>query len=215
MTSEVNRSSRAYTSTRRREQARASRAAMLDAARELFLRHRFAATSLPMVAQAAGVSVQYVYKVFGNKAGLVKALFDVAIAGDDEPIALRERASIAAVRSEPDPARKLELYARHIATVGPRIMPILLVVRDAASGDTAASDLWTQLQDERLAGMTQFAAELHAGGHLRAGVSRSEARDVLWAHNSLELWDLLVTQRGWSPRRYGKWLAHQLTAALL
>jgi AcrR family transcriptional regulator len=214
MVQDVNRPRR-YESTRRQEQARASRAAMLEAARALFLSHRYAGTSLPMVAEAAGVSLQYVYKVFGNKAGLVKALFDVAIAGDDEPLAVEERASIVAVRAEQDPGRKLELYGQHMASVGPRIMPILLVVRDAAASDPAAADLWAQLQDERLTGMSHLAAELHNAGHLRHGVSRSEARDVLWTHNSLEVWDLLVTQRGWSAKRYGKWISHQLVAALL
>jgi AcrR family transcriptional regulator len=206
---------RRYESSRRQEQARASRAAMLDAARGLFLEHRYAGTSLPMVAEAAGVSLQYVYKVFANKAGLVKALFDFAIAGDDEPVAVEERASIAAVRAEQDPRRKLELYGQHMAAVGPRIMPILLVVRDAAASDTAAAELWAQLQDERLTGMSRFAADLHVARHLREGLSRTEARDVLWLHNSLEVWDLLVTQRGWSAKRYGRWVSHQLSAALL
>jgi AcrR family transcriptional regulator len=206
---------RSYESTRRQEQARASRAAMLEAARDLFLRHRFAGTTLPMVADAAGVSVQYVYKVFGNKAGLVKAVFDVAIAGDDEPIAIQDREDLMAVRTETDPRRKLELYGRHMASIGPRTMPVLLVVRDAAASDDGAASVWAQLQAERLQGMTMFADDLHRHGHLREGVSPKEARDVLWLHNSLEVWDLLVTQRGWSPKRYGAWLAHQLAAALL
>jgi AcrR family transcriptional regulator len=212
MVESVNRS---YDSPARDARAHASRAAMLGAARDLFLAHRYAGTTLPMVAEAAGVSLPYVYKVFGNKAGLVKALFDVAIAGDDEPVAVRDRASILAVREEPDPLRKLALYGRHMATAGPRIMPSLLVVRDAAASDSAAAELWADLQAERLTGMAAFAGELATAGHLRDGVSRNEARDVLWAHNSLELWDLLVTQRGWSHSRFGTWLGQQLTAALL
>lgn len=65
------------------------------------------------------------------------------------------------------------------------------------------------------AGMTAFAHHLHEGGHLRSGVSTEEARDVLWAHTSVELWDLLVRQRGWSQERFGAWVAAQLIAALL
>jgi hypothetical protein len=68
-------------------------------------------------------------------------------------------------------------------------------VRDAAASDTAAAELWAQLQDKRLTGMARFAADLHHTGQLRVGVSRHEARDVLWTHNSLEVWDLLVAQR--------------------
>jgi AcrR family transcriptional regulator len=206
---------RPYDSPSRDARAAASRAAMLDAARDLFLAHRYAGTTLAMVAEAAGVSLQYVYKVFRNKPGLVKALFDVAIVGDDEPVALPERESFQAIRREPDGRRKLELYGGHMASIGPRVMPILLVVRDAAASDTAAAGLWADLQAERLTGMTAMAGELAAGGQLRKGVTRNEARDVLWAHNSLELWDLLVTQRGWTPAKYGTWLGRQLVAALL
>jgi AcrR family transcriptional regulator len=206
---------RRYEGARRQEQARQTRRAMLTAARDLFLERRFAGTTLAMVADAAGVSVQNVYKVFGNKAGLVKAVFDVSIAGDDEPVAVRDRESISAVRAEPDPGRKLLLYGRHLAGVGPRIMPLLLVVRDAAATDEAAAEAWAVLQDERLTGMGLFADALSRDGHLRPGVSRDEARDVLWAHNSLELWDLLVTQRGWAADQYGQWIGRQLAAALL
>jgi hypothetical protein len=130
-------------------------------------------------------------------------------------VAVRDRASILAVRAEPDPRRKVQLYGRHLATVGPRIMPILLLVRDAAASDRAAAGLWADLQAERLVGMSVFADDLHRGGHLRDGVSRNEARDVLWSHSSLELWDLLVTQRRWGARRYGAWIGQQLEAGLL
>ena len=75
--------------------------------------------------------------------------------------------------------------------------------------------MWDQVQSERLTGMTAFAAHLDEGGHLRADVSRDEARDVLWTHNSVELWDLLVRQRGWTDDRFGGWIGQQLVAALL
>jgi hypothetical protein len=68
---------------------------------------------------------------------------------------------------------------------------------------------------ERLVGMTEFARHLHDGGHLRDDVTLEEARDVLWTYNSVELYDLLVVQRGWAPERYGAWIARALASALL
>jgi AcrR family transcriptional regulator len=188
---------------------------MLACAHELFLQHGYAATTLPTVAAAAGVSVQNIYKVFGNKPGLVKALFDVAIAGDDAPVPMTDRETMTRIRTEPDPGEKLRLYGAHMARVGPRIMPLLLVVRDAAASDATAAALWSTLQKERLTGMSRFADQLESGRNLRAGVSRDEARDVLWTYNSLEIWDLLVRQRRWSVKRYGAWIGTQLTRALL
>ncbi|HKY15787.1 MAG TPA: helix-turn-helix domain-containing protein [Microthrixaceae bacterium] len=206
---------RTYDGTRRRELARQSRRAVLASAQTLFLERGFAATTMADVARAAGVSIPNVYKVFTNKVGLAKAVFDTAIAGDDEPVPMTERESLMKVRNEPDPHRKLVFYGDHLATVAPRHVPFQLVILDAAASDADAAKVWDQLQAERLRGMTMFAKELTAGGHLRDGVTAREARDVLWTYNSAELYRLLVIERGWSPRRYGRWVAAALIAALL
>jgi AcrR family transcriptional regulator len=206
---------RAYDASRRREQARESRRAMLDAGRRLFLEHGYANTTIAMVAEKAGVSVQTVYKAFDNKPGLVKALVDVALVGDDEPVPMMEREFVQQNMAEPDPRKKLLDYGVHVAEIAPRAQPILLVIRDAGAVDAGAAEVWERLQAERLTGMTHFAQHMKSEGHLRRGVSVSEARDVLWAHNSVELWDLLVRQRGWAPARYGRWIGNQLIAALL
>lgn len=206
---------RVYDSSRRRELAKQNRRAMVDAARRLFLDRGFAAATMPDIAAEAGVSVQTVYKAFGNKPGLAKAVFDVAIAGDDEPVPMIRRASLQRVRDEPDPRKKLALYGEHLAAVAPGHVPIQLVILAAAATDPEAGNVWRELQGERLRGMSMFARALHAEGHLRPGVSATEARDVLWTYNSAELFQLLVIERGWSPKRYGRWIADALTAALL
>jgi len=214
MTDDVKRS-RPYHSLRRQQQARETRRVVLGAARRLFLQDGYAGTTVAAVAGDAGVSVETVYKTFGNKPGLVKAVFDVAVVGDDEPVPLLEREFVRRNMAEPDPRRKLLDYGRHLAEVAPATGPLLLVVRAAAATDNAAARVWEQLQTERLTGMSVFARHLHEGGHLRPGVSVDEARDVLWAHNSVELWDLLVNQRQWTDEQFGHWVAGQVIAALL
>jgi AcrR family transcriptional regulator len=213
--SEAVKPKRTYDASGRREQAGRTRLAMLDAGRELFLTHGYANTTVHMVAAAAGVSTQSVYKVFANKPGLVKALVDVALVGDDEPVPMMEREFVQRNMAEPDPRKKLTDYGAHLAELAPRASPIMLVVRDAGTNDAGAAELWQQLQNERLTGMTHFARHLAAEGHLRRGVSAAEARDVLWTYNSVELWDLLVNQRGWTTKRYGRWVGEQLVTALL
>ena len=206
---------RAYDATRRLEAARQSRRTVLDAAQRLFLERGFAAATMVDVADASGVSTKNIYKVFGNKVGLAKAVFDVAIAGDDEPIPMVERPSLMKVRQEPDPRRKMMRYGEHLASVAPRHVPLQLVILDAAANDPEAAKVWDQLQAERLRGMTMFANSLAAEGHLRNDVTATEARDVLWTYNSAELYRLLVIERRWSAKRYGRWIAAALTAALL
>lgn len=206
---------RPYNGARRQEQARRTRWQIVQTAHDLFLELGFKATTMPLVAERAGVSVQTVYKYFATKGRLVKAVFDAAIAGDDDPRPMLERKRLAAARAEPDPRRKFVLYGQFLAEVAPRHVPIQLLIRDAAASDAEAAAAWEELQHERLRGMTIFARALHDAGHLAEGISMQEARDVLWTYNSAELFQLLVLQRGWSPRRYGTWVSRQLTKALL
>jgi AcrR family transcriptional regulator len=212
---EAVKSRRAYDSSRRREQARLSRKAVLEAARNLFLERGYGATSIPAIASEAGVAVPTVYKGFGNKAGLLKAVFDVSIVGDDEPVPMLQREMVKRIEAEPDPRRKFSLYGIHLSEAGPRAAGIQLVAREAAASDADAREVWEKMLAERLTGVTEFARHLHSGRHLREGVSLEEARDVLWALNSVELYELLVLRRGWSPHRYGNWVAAAMSAALL
>ena len=206
---------RRYDSTSRQEQARRSRRAVLDAARRLFLDQGYAATTVAAIAREAGVSVETVYKAFGNKPGLVKAVFDVSVVGDDEPVPMLRRDVVRRIQAEPDPRRKLGMYAEHLSESAPRSVPIQLLVRAAAASDPGAAGVWDQMLAERLIGMTHFAQELHEGGHLRAEVSFDDARDILWTYNAAEWYELLALRRGWNPDRYGRWIADALIAALL
>ncbi len=213
--SEPVKAKRTYDATRRQERARQTRASMVRSAMTLFLQRGWAGATMADVAEASGVSVQNVYRVFGNKVGLAKAVFDVAIAGDDEEVPMIERPTLRRVREEPDPRRKLLFYGEHLTTVAPRHVPFQLVILDAAASDPDAAKVWETLQAERLKGMRMFAADLAAAGHLRDGVSVNEACDVLWTYNSAELYRLLVIERRWSAKRYGRWVAQALIAALL
>jgi AcrR family transcriptional regulator len=206
---------RTYDSTRRQEQARQNRAAVLAAAKRQFLARGYGATTIGDVAEEAGVSVQTVYKVFANKPGLLKAVVDVALVGDDEPVPMMDREAIQRMRAEPDARRVLTMYGEHCARVSGRAAPILMLVRVAAQTDTGAAEVWDQLQRERLTGMTAFARDLAGRGALRTDVSWEQARDLLWTHNSIEVYDLLVVQRGWSKARYGRFVGEALNAALL
>ena len=83
----------------RAEQVRASRQKVLDAARDLFLRRGYFGATIEAIAQRARVSPQTVYNVVGGKAKLLKAVYDVTVAGDDEPVPMAERPGFAAMRA--------------------------------------------------------------------------------------------------------------------
>jgi AcrR family transcriptional regulator len=204
---------RRYDSTRRREQAQRSRHTVLAAARQRFLTQGYAATTIAEIARDAAVSVETVYKAFATKAGVLKALFDVSVAGDDEPIPMVQRDVIQNVAEQTEATRKLEMYAEHLAAMMPRSAPVQLLARDGAASSPDAGEVWKQIRQETLAGMTMFAADLARTGQLR--VSARQARDVLWTYHAPELYELLVLERGWSATRYGTFLARALIDALL
>jgi AcrR family transcriptional regulator len=206
---------RRYDSTRRKEQARQTRADILDAARRLFIENGYAATTLTSIADAAGVSVDTIYGAYEGKSNLFRTLIRVSVRGDEDPTPLQEREVIRAIVAEPDPRRKIEMYAEMIAAVNPRHAPLVAALREAARSDTELTAIWERQKTDRLEGMAAFAAHLAAEGALRDSVSEAEARDALWTLNSTEVHDLLVGERGWSPDHYGAWVAEQMIAALL
>jgi len=206
---------RRYDASRRQAQARENRARMLTAARDLFLEKGYSGTAMPDVARAADLSVQAVYKAFANKATLLKAVFDATVAGDDEPVPMAARDTIAAVVAEPDARRKIELYTGHLAEMHPKVVPLQLLVRAAAGVDPAAAEVWEQIRGDMLNAMTMFTRDLVATGQTRADRDADDLRDILWAYHSAELYELLVLARGWTAQRYGQFLAEAMSAAVL
>jgi hypothetical protein len=159
------------------------------------------------------VSVETVYKTFATKAGVLKALFDVSVAGDDDPIPMAQREIIQKVLDAPEATRKIAIYAEHLASTMPRSAPVQLLARDGAASSADAAAVWKQVRDETLTAMKMFAADLGKTGQLR--VSAAVARDVLWTYHAPELYELLVLERGWSAARYGEFITAALTDALL
>ena len=206
---------RRYDATQRRAQSRAARRVVLTTAGQLFAERGYQRTSMKDIAAGAGVSVETVYGYFGTKAGLLKELLDVTVAGDDASVSVPDRAPIQAVRAAPDGRAKLAHYAAFLATIQARLVPLFLVIRGAAGADQDAADLWAGLGAQRLAGMTMLAQHLAESGVLAPGRSVEEVRDELWALGAVEVYELLVGQRGWSPERYRDWLVDVWAGRLL
>ena len=208
---------RRYNATRRQAQAAQTRQDILAAAHKLFLERGYAGTTLTSIAQAAEVVVETIYRAYGSKAELFKAVVRAAVAGSAARATMpaEQRPAIQAVIAEPDPHRQLELYAATQPGIHARAGPLLRVLIGAAAADPELAELWSQIEQERLKGLGRFAQLLADRGVLRPELSVEEARDLLWALNALTVHDLLVLQRGWSPERYRNWLAGALARELL
>ena len=206
---------RSYDASGRREQAQARRRAVVVAARALFERDGFRPTTIAAVAERAGVSAESIYKGFGTKAALAKAVFDLVVAGDDEPVPVWRRSEADAIRVEPDVRRKIVMYTRGLAARQQRSAKVQILIRDGAHTDESLAALWQQLLAERLTGMTMLGRHLIESGQLREGIELDEVRDILWTYTAVELYELLVVERGWPLDRYADWIGRAVTAALV
>jgi AcrR family transcriptional regulator len=205
---------RSYDSSRRREQARARRLAVVLAARELFERDGFRLTTIAAVAARAGVSAESIYKGFGSKAALAKAVFDFTVAGDDQPVPVAERPAMRAVRDEPDVRRKIELFVGGLVHRQARSATVQILIRDGRHVDDSLAPIWAKLDDEALVGMTMLARHLVDSGELRDSIELEEVRDVLWNYLAIDTYERLVLVRGWPLQRYSDWLSRTIIAAI-
>ena len=204
---------RPYDSARRQEQARQTRAAILDAARRRFLADGFAPTTIATLAADVGVSVDTIYKSFGGKPGLVRAICEQALAGEG-PVPAETR-SDALQSTELDPRVIIRGWGALTAEVAPRVAPILLLIRDAAAADREMASLQGEMDARRLDRMTHNARNLGDAGHLRKDLSVKHAGEIMWTYSSPQLYELLVLIRGWRPQRYSAFIADAMIAALL
>jgi len=204
---------RPYDASLRRDLAVRSRDRIIDVAEKRFLKVGYGPTTIAAIAAGAGVSVDTVYKAFGGKAGLIRAIRGRALLGEG-PVAAELR-SDELQANEPDPRKIIRGWGRLTTEVAPRAAPILLLLRDAAAAHPELRALLHEMDDDRLRRMRENAARLSALGHLRKGITVEQAAEVMWTYSSAELYELLVLRRGTSLDAYGQFIAAAMIAALL
>ena len=205
---------RSYDASGRRAQARARRLAVVLAARELFEREGFRATTMTAIAAHAGVSPESIYKAFGTKAALAKAVFDLVVAGDDEPVPVAERPAMQAMREEPDVRRKIAMFIDGLAHRQASSATVQILIRDGRHVDESLVPVWQALSDEGLKGMTVLAKHFLETGQLREDVDLHEVRDLLWNYLAIDAFERLVLLRGWTHERYTRWLTRAVIDAI-
>jgi len=204
---------RTYNARRRQEQAAHNRDKITEAAERRFLQDGYSVTPIVAIAADAGVSVDTIYKSFGGKPGLVRAIRTRALEGE-VPVPAEQR-SDALHTPEADPRTIIEAWGALVTEVAPRVAPLLLLIRSAAATDPEVMGLLDEMDRDRLRRMTDNARRLRDNGHLRPGITLAHAADVLWTYSSAELYELLVIRRGWSPETYGRFVAEAMIKALL
>jgi len=206
---------RTYDASHRQARAAETRQKILEAARGLILAKGYRATKIADIAAEAGVNLDTVYELVGRKSVVLRELIEQAISGIGRPVIAEERDYVKAIQQEPDPAKKLSLYANAVCKVQGRMAPLFLALRDASSTEPEAQQVWREISERRADNMRKLVRDIRGSGRLRAGLSVDQAADVVWAMNSSELYVLLTVERGWSSRRYASWLADAWCRLLL
>lgn len=206
---------RVYDNAARQTQSAETRQRVLNAAHQLIAERGYRKTTVADIALEAGVHLDTVYALVGRKPVLLRELIEQAISGTDRAVTPEERNYVKAMLAEPDPARKLAIYACAVRHIQARMAPLFLALRDAATTEPEAGVVWREISDRRAKNMRDLVRNLKAAGGLRDDLSIDEAADTIWATNSSELYVLLTVERGWSADRYERWLADTWCRLLL
>ena len=194
---------------------RLARAAVVDAARGLFLERGYGATTIEASSAVADVPPATMYRLFSSKLGILKALVDVSIAGDDEAVPLADRPPVRSLLADSDATNKLARFVGIASQVNARTNAIYRILVSAAAWDADAAALLEDLTRQRQQGQGRIVRSLARAGALRPELRERDAADIVHALMSPEVYGLLVVDRGWPPERYERWLTALLVDQLL
>ena len=206
---------RRYQSALREDQARRTRRRVLEAATAVFLDRGYAGTTMRAVAAEAGVSVPTVEMLFGTKSRLLKAAIDVAVAGDDEPVAVLDRPWAQAAEDARSLDEFLSLAAEALTAAQQRSAGVVLAVFEGSSQDAGLEVLRDQMAAQREATAAWIVRGLTGIAQLRPGCGADEAVDVVWLLMDPAVFVRLTRHRRWSVARYRRWIADALARLLL
>lgn len=206
---------RQYRSTLRERQARETRRAVVDAARDLFVERGWSGTTIDAVAARAGVSRKTVFTSVGGKAALLKLALDWALVGDDEPVPLEERQVLAEMEQQTDPRALVARWARFVAELEERAAPLAAVLAVAADADPEAAGVHAVSERNRLRGAEFIVARLTAIDGLRPGEAAERAVAAALVLMDPSIHRTLVREHGWTRGEYADWIERNAVAELL
>jgi AcrR family transcriptional regulator len=188
---------------------------VIEAATAVFLERGYAAATMRIIAATAGVAVPTVELLFGSKPRLLKAAIDVAIAGDDEPVAVLDRSWAAAALTATDAHELLSIVAGVITPAQTRSAGLVLAVFEGAATDPALAELSMQLIAQRVATAEWLVDRLTGICPLRDGCTRQEAIDTFWVLMDPAVFDRLTRHRRWTAEQYERWFADSILRLLV
>ena len=187
---------------------------MLDAAASVFLDRGYGAATIRAIAAQAKVSVPTVEAAFGTKARLLKAAIDVAIAGDDEPVPVLDRAWAADAREAASVEVFLSVVAGVVAAAQARSAGLVLAVFEGLAKDRELEQVAGQMVAQRAVTASWIVDGVSQAASLREGCSNEEAIDTVWVLMDPAVFERLTRRRGWTLEHYERWFARSVARLL-
>jgi len=194
---------------------RRTRAAVVEAARTLFLERGYAAATIESISDLSDTPQATGYRLFSSKLGILKAVLDVSIVGDDQSVPMADRPQVVSLLGDPDPVNQVTGFAALLRDLMARTAPVHRLLADAARSDADAASLLAEIARQRADGQRRIARSLARSGALKPSLRERDAADVIHALASPEVYGLLVFDRGWSGDRYEEWVRTTLVDQLL
>jgi AcrR family transcriptional regulator len=167
----------------------------------------YAATSIEMIADTAGVAVQTVYAVFGSKRSVLESLLDT----------LEDQAGLESLEcalADPRPARQAAAVARFLTRLFTRGADVIAAARAAGAADPALRALAAKGEGRHRRGMKRVVHGWARLDALRPQLPVNDAADILNAITSYEVFQHL-RGAGWTLKHYETWLGATIVTLIL
>jgi AcrR family transcriptional regulator len=196
-------------------QARRTRARIIAAATQRFLAHGYAGTTMRAVALDAGVALPTVELAFRTKARLLKAVIDVAIAGDDDQVAMLDRQWAKRAESIAGPPDFVAAFARVLAGSAERAAGLAATALEAARADEDIATVAAQLMSQREVMASWLVDGIMHRSALREGTDRAAAVDTVWTLMDPVVFCRLTGDRHWTTAHFERWFTDSVTRLVL
>ena len=169
----------------------------------------YGGATMEAIADAAGVSVQTVYAGPGSKRGILMELLDEMAEDAD-----LEAMTAAVDASSGDPPRQLRERVAFTARFYAAGADLIEIARTVSGVEADLKEMWTEGEGRRHRAATKLVREWSDAGALRPDLPAEDAADLFWALSGPDVFRLLVTERGWSRKRFEEHVTSMLESAL-
>lgn len=163
---------------------------------------------MEQVAEDAGVTRMTVYRYFPSRTELL--IQTVRYIDETEGSAAR----FEEVHRSTSGVEALDAWTQVWAGYIPHIAPAAKALLTAREDDEAAAKAWEDRMTALRNGPLHIAGLLDKDGTLAEGLTVETAADLIWAIASVQVWDALTNDRGWSAAKYHKHLRRSLRRTL-